>query len=387
MVKKGKSTLTPRLRFPEFRKAEGWELSTIGNLISLEYGESLPEHSRRSGPIPVMGSNGIIGYHDEELIKGPAIVIGRKGSVGRVNWVESNCFPIDTTFYVRNKEPSTNLIQFLHPLLRNSKLEHRRDPGAVPGLNRNEVHSLAVAIPKASEQQKIADCLTSLDACIAAQGRKVESLKALKRGLMQALFPRKGETIPRLRFPEFRDAHAWSRLRVGDVAAVKASGDLDSTVFSVARSGSFIHPVYSNGVERDGLYGYYSRPEYPKGSVTITARGTLGIAFYRDCDFMGIGRLVVVRDLIKVNPYFLMVCWNHLAEIPHEVTSIPQLTAIAVRTIILPIPGLDEQEKIADCLSTLDARIAAEAGKLGALKNHKNGLMQQLFPSPEDVEG
>src|SRR5579864_1321041 len=104
----------------------------MGDLISLEYGDSLPEHSRRSGSIPVMGSNGIVGYHDEALIKGPTIVVGRKGSVGQVNWIESDCFPIDTTYYVESKQPSKNSMRFLHRLLQISKLEHRRDPGAVP---------------------------------------------------------------------------------------------------------------------------------------------------------------------------------------------------------------------------------------------------------------
>jgi type I restriction enzyme S subunit len=179
----------PRLRFPEFRDAEGWSVKPIGDLICLEYGASLPEHVRRVGAIPVIGSNGIVGYHNEALIKGPAIIIGRKGSVGQITWIKSGCFPIDTTFYVGNKEPSKNLMQFLYRVLQISKLEQRRDSGAVPGLNRNEVHSLKIAIPDGSEQQKIADCLTSLDIQIAAESEKFNALKTHKKGLMQQLFP------------------------------------------------------------------------------------------------------------------------------------------------------------------------------------------------------
>ena len=244
----------------------------------------------------------------------------------------------------------------------------------------SEYQNLEIAIPKSAEQQKIADCLTSLDEVIAAQGRKVAALKTHKRGLMQQLFPRKGETRPRLRFPEFRNAPEWKRAKVSDLAEVKASGDLDSKLFSEVRSGNFIHPVYSNAVEREGLFGYYSAAQYRKGSITITARGTLGVAFYRDQDFMGIGRLLVLSNLQDVLPYFLMICWNHLAEIPHEVTSIPQLTAVATRAIVLPIPGIGEQQRIADCLSSLDTQIAAESDQFAALKTHKQGLMQQLFP-------
>ena len=224
MASECKTAVVPKLRFPEFRETVGWDVLPMGRLMSLEYGASLPEHSRRPGSIPVMGSNGVVGYHDEALVTGPAIVIGRKGSVGEVNWVDKDCCPIDTTYYVENKQPSSSSMQFLYRLLQCSKLNQRGDPGAVPGLNRNAVHSLQTAIPKALEQKKVADCLNSLDELIAAQGRKVEALKTYKHGLMQQLFPREGETLPRLRFPEFRDAPAWEEALLGELFDTSSGG-------------------------------------------------------------------------------------------------------------------------------------------------------------------
>src|SRR5690606_11389743 len=84
----------------------------------------------------------------------------------------------------------------------------------------SEFQNLEIALPEAAEQQRIAECLTSLDEVIAAQGRKVEALKAHKRGLMQQLFPREGETRPRLRFPEFRNAPEWTRGKASDIVDV-----------------------------------------------------------------------------------------------------------------------------------------------------------------------
>jgi len=185
---------------------------------------------------------------------------------------------------------------------------------------------------------------------------------------------------PKLRFPEFRDKGGWEKKQLGDLSEVKASGDIDTTLFSNLRSTTHLYPVYSNAVENEGLYGYYSVPQYKKNSVTITARGTLGVAFLRDHEFMGIGRLIVVSDLCGLDACFLKECWNHLALIPSEVTSIPQLTAVAVRATILPIPSFAEQQRIADCLSSLDDLISAQAKKVELLKQHKKGLMQQLFP-------
>lgn len=179
----------PRLRFPEFQNAGEWEYESLGDSVTLQYGESLPEYSRQNGAVPVVGSNGIVGYHNKALIKGPAIIIGRKGSYGQVTWIESDCFPIDTTFFVVNNRPSKNSMNFLYRVLQVSELENLGHQSAVPGLNRNEVHSLKVAMPKLAEQQRISSCLINLDSLITAEIHKLEALKIHKKGLVQQLFP------------------------------------------------------------------------------------------------------------------------------------------------------------------------------------------------------
>jgi len=181
-------SLLPKLRFPEFRDAGHWEVKKIGELLTLEYGDSLPEEARQNGSIPVVGSNGVVGFHSEAIVSGPAIVVGRKGSVGEINWIESDCYPIDTTFYVKLKYQNCLLI-FIKLLLENANLTRLSDNGTVPGLNRNDVYVLKTALPSLPEQQKIADCLSSLDELIELQTKKLEALKAHKKGLMQQLFP------------------------------------------------------------------------------------------------------------------------------------------------------------------------------------------------------
>jgi len=191
---------------------------------------------------------------------------------------------------------------------------------------------------------------------------------------------RKEGVVPRLRFPEFRNAGEWKVKRLVDIADVNAAGDLDSKEFSPVRTQDHIYPVYSNSVAQEGLYGFCSYPKYKKESVTITARGTLGVAFYRDHDFVGIGRLLIVSNLHETSPRFLKELWNHLVREPFEDGGIPQLTAIKARRVKLFLPNLSEQQKIADCLSSLDEVIELQAQELEALKAHKKGLMQQLFP-------
>ena len=111
------------------------------SVCTLEYGASLPKKMRVDGPYPVMGSNGISGYHNEFLIRGPAIIVGRKGSAGEVVYVESDCFPIDTTYYVRPIKPEKTDILYLYHLLKTLDLTSLRGGAGIPGLNRNDVYN------------------------------------------------------------------------------------------------------------------------------------------------------------------------------------------------------------------------------------------------------
>ena len=122
----------------------------------------------------------------------------------------------------------------------------------VYAISATRLGNVEVAFPAdEKEQQKIADCLTSLDELIAAQGRKVEALKAHKKGLMQQLFPREGETLPRLRFPEFRDKPAWDSRSLGLVCDLKAGEFVSASAISDEQKND-LFPCYGG----NGLRGY-----------------------------------------------------------------------------------------------------------------------------------
>ena len=114
----------------------GWTVKPLAALIELRYGQALKAANRRAGPVPVYGSNGRVGWHDEPLIAGPSIIVGRKGTPGTVTWAASACFPIDTTFYAVPKDPSHSL-PFLFYALQGQGLPAVAADSAVPGLNRH----------------------------------------------------------------------------------------------------------------------------------------------------------------------------------------------------------------------------------------------------------
>jgi len=125
---------------------KGWHICTIGDLCELAYGKGLPESRRVCGPYPVYGSASIIGSHNEYLVKAPGIIVGRKGTIGKLHRAKLPFFPIDTTYYVIPKA-SEYTLNFLFLMLGRLDLEKRNSDSAVPGLNRNDVYRLSVIKP------------------------------------------------------------------------------------------------------------------------------------------------------------------------------------------------------------------------------------------------
>lgn len=131
-------------------------LRRFEEVCTLEYGSSLPKEKRLNGPFPVVGSNGITGYHNKYLIEGPAIIVGRKGSAGEVTMVKENCFPIDTTYYVKQTKPEKSNLTFLYWVLKSLNLPNLKGGAGIPGLNRSDVYNAhQIPLPPMEVQKEI----------------------------------------------------------------------------------------------------------------------------------------------------------------------------------------------------------------------------------------
>lgn len=134
----------------------------LGEVCEFVYGDSLKEERRRPGKVPVFGSNGIVGWHDQPITSGPAIVIGRKGSIGEINWSNEPCFPIDTTYFVeKTKQPFD--LRWLYFTLLKLDLTRFNKSAAVPGLNREDAYKQRIPWPNLSDQKRIAGLLEQAD--------------------------------------------------------------------------------------------------------------------------------------------------------------------------------------------------------------------------------
>lgn len=265
----------------------------------------------------------------------------------------------------------------------------------------DELKYLPLVVPKnLKEQQKIASCLSSLDKLITAHSQKLEALKSHKKGLMQQLFPADASTgsarVPKLRFEEFRESGEWEEKVLGQIGEVL----MCKRIFAEETNENSGIPFYKIGtlggkpdafISKELFNEYKSKYNYPrKGEILITCSGTIGKclpfngedSYYQDSNIVWIDNptLEICNELLF---YWLSnVNWGQLNS-----TTITRIYGSDLRNLKILFPKLPaEQQKIATCLSSLDELISAQGQKIEALKAHKKGLMQGLFPNINDTE-
>lgn len=257
---------------------------------------------------------------------------------------------------------------------------------------------IMVPLPEATaEQRKVADCLGSLDDLIAAEGRKLAALRNHKQGLMQQIFPQEGETQPRLRFPEFQDAPGWRVAPLGELFQTTTGGTPDrsrSEYWDGAVPWVTTSIIDFNVIEltkefisEAGLSNSSSKV-FPKRTVLIAlygqgkTRGKVAILGIEAATNQACAAILPSDD---IDPRFVFLNLGGRYEEIRAISnsgSQENLSLALVRNLSFAYPEERvEQERIAACLTALDDQIAAQTRKLEALKTHKQGLLQQLFPS------
>jgi type I restriction enzyme S subunit len=164
----------------------GWRVGKLGDLFTLNYGKSLTLENRIPGQYLVVGSSGIVGSHQNYLVKSPGIVIGRKGTIGQVIWLEKNFYPIDTTFYVENILPCNGLY-FHYFLLKRQNFQRLTSDSAVPGLNRDMAYSIEIAIPEITFIDKFNEFSRDVFNKIDLNQREIQTLTKIRDILLPKL--------------------------------------------------------------------------------------------------------------------------------------------------------------------------------------------------------
>lgn len=178
------------------------------------------------------------------------------------------------------------------------------------------------------------------------------------------------------------------KYKIKDVFDLSAGGDVDRNHFSTYKTSEHRYPIFSNSLENHGLYGYTSNPRYCANSVTITGRGSVGHAEYRQEAFDAIILLLVLEPKDnRVYPRFVADFINNCVGFPLESTGVPQLTAPQIMNIELELPQYGEQKEIADLLTDVNSLIAMLEKQLAKKKAIKRGAMQELLTGKRCLPG
>ena len=179
----------------------------------------------------------------------------------------------------------------------------------------------------------------------------------------------------------------WKTVRLKDCFSISAGGDVQKNYFSETPSSQYKYPIYSNSLSNHGLYGFTSHPRHKANSITITGRGDLGHAEYRETNFDAIVRLLVLTPKIPLSGRFITEYINFREPFFYESTGVPQLTVPQIASIQVLFPPLAEQKKIAEVLSVWDRAIEKQSQLIEQLTLRKRGLMQQLLTAKRRLPG
>ncbi len=402
--------IVPELRFPKFENTQVWNsvrLDSLVDVIDGDRGVNYPKLNDFSeeGYCLFMNAKNVTkqGFlfeetqfitreKDELLRKGKLnrndIVLTTRGSVGQFAFFSDKILfdhlRINSGMVilrVADDYISPNyLYKYCTSQVITSEINNLAFGNAQQQLTVSIIKKLPLLYPKDKlEQQKIADCLSSLDDLIGAETEKLECLKDHKKGLLQQLFPAEGETVPKLRFPEFENDGEWEVKIIEEVAEI-TTGNKDTQ--DRVENGIYPFFVRSQTIERINTFSF-------DGEAILTSGDGVGVGkiyHYLIGKFDFHQRVYCIYNFKKdicgkfIFYYFSEYFYRRVMQLSAK-NSVDSVRRAMITKMPIYIPCFSEQEKIADCLSSTDESINAQSERIQFLKDHKKGLMQQLFPN------
>lgn len=384
---------------------DDWDVHRLKNVCQFQYGDGLTGDQRNGGEYPVYGSAGVVGHHSEPYVEGEGVVTARKGSIGEVSYAVTDFYPIDTTYYITQKETNENL-RWLYYTLDLLNLDRVNASTAIPSLNRNDAGNLRITVPPVGEQERIASVLYTVDQHVEALDQRHSDLQDLKHALMQDLLTGKkrfdGDEVifnsnefegykiddeppvvlanwSGMKLPE-----GWTRETMGEMMDVTTGSSFSSERFN--DNGEYIL-IKNKTVKEQEPKVYISgdideRYIIEKGDLLVTMDGEFTIREW------GLGEAALNQRVCKVEPKdrihkrFLRYAIEYPLRYVQSYkagTTVKHLSTKDFDDIHLPIPPRNEQERIASVLYTVDEMIARTSDLRDEYERLKRGLMQDLL--------
>lgn len=419
-----KPSYTPALRFPDFLNDGEWEVKRLGEIAEL-YAGATPSTTKleywKGGTIPWMSSGEVhngqifqtekkittLGYDNcsTKLVPQNSVVVALAGQGKTRGTVAITRIQLCTNQSLCSIIPNSNYCSDYLYFYLGSQYEVLRQissgDGTRGGLNLQMLKDFLIPFPPLAEQRRIAACLSALDEMLAATNEKLELMKAYKKGLMQKLFPAKGKKLPELRFKEFEKDGEWTVKGLGEFVDVFQGYGFPERMQGKTRGKypfikvSDISMTVNNGGKYiDVANNYVDEEDLPILGATPFPFGT--IVFAKIGEAIRLNRRVILSKPSLIdnnvggvkakdglsNDGFVFYIMSMIDLVKYAGGVVPAVKKTTIENIeVLMPPTLDEQQKIAEVLTSIDRTIMQKTKKTNLLKKYKKGLMQQMFPT------
>ncbi|MDE1482541.1 restriction endonuclease subunit S [Xenorhabdus bovienii] len=366
----------PKLRFNKYNKIE---IKKIIEFAPLQRGYDLPVNKIESGNYPVVFSNGILKEHNQYKVKGPGIVTGRSGTIGKVTYVKNDFWPHNTSLFVTNF--FDNIPKYVYYYYQHIDFSKFATGSGVPTLNRNDLHSLDVSVPEKEEQTQIANFLSSVDEKITLLNKQYDLLCQYKKGMMQKIFSQE------LRFKDENGGEfpEWEYGSISELITNKSKKynpqcgiyypciELDCIS---QEDGQLLNIVDS--LQQKSIKNIFKKGDVLFGKLRPYLRKYIIAPFDGVCS----SEIWVLKGiLIKSCFLYQFVQTDFFINLANKSTGskMPRADWNTISSEFISYPCKEEQTKIANFLSAIDDKITAKKTELDKLKIWKQGLLQQMF--------
>lgn len=366
---------------------DDWEAVQLQNICTLVNGRGFKPHEWENSGLPIIriqnlnGSNEFnyySGRYDQKiLVESEQLLFAWSGSRGTSFgphvWKGGTALLNYHTWKIVINESKINARYFFYALKDLTACIEKDAHGAsaLVHTQKCEMEKYYVRVPPIELQQKIANCLSDMDELINGLDQLIAKKRDIKQAVTQQLL------TGRQRLPGF--SGEWEVKRLGDIFDIFAGGDFDPSSSSTVQDEKHPFPIFSNSVTDAGLYGFCSYSVYPKDSITVTARGSVGFANYRSAEYTAIGRVLVLQPKLEVSCQFYADFINSKISFVVESTGVPQLTAPQISKYEIPIPACAEQVAITTIFSDMDSELMTLESRRDKARQLKQGMMQELL--------
>lgn len=377
-----------------------WEVKKLKDIVDICYGKSQKDVEVEHGKYKILGTGGVMGYTNDFLWNEPSVLIGRKGTIDKPQYIEEPFWTVDTLFYTRLK--GNNIAKWLYYYVNNIDLKKYNEATGVPSLSVGNLNLITIAVPPLKEQEKIADILSTIDSQIDDTDKLIEKTKELKKGLMQRLLT-KGIGHTEFKKTEVGEIPmGWEIKTVGELVNLLKSG----LSRSLKEENIGIPCIRSNNIKDNRLilddlkYWYEIDDKGANIEDYILKEGDIIINFINSISQIGKGcifnksnfRTIYTTNLLRIqvneekmtNKFFNYYTQTERYKKEIKLITKPAVnqasfTTIEYRAIKFPLPKLEEQQQISDILSSVDTKIEEYENKKIKLEALKKGLMQKLL--------